>query len=234
MTDTVADKTLDRLDALEARARDTDRQLRTVRGNATELMADMAAKVGELVDRLDVSDRRVAALKQGLNDTVDVIGRHEDRITAIHELFIKRMDQLAREVTLMGDRTYLPTGSLASRFAVMDAALARIEDMLTAERNPCVVRFDESPAASIERGFSQPIRDGNGAVEGCGCYECNRLRGIRKRIHKGGWLNVYRYGAGYRLDDIPCPDKRAVDGFTPSGERIACIKIPDITEGEGL
>lgn len=54
------------------------------------------------------------------------------------------------------------------------------------------------------------------------------------RVIKGGWLNVYRDGAGYRLDDKPCSDKAAVDAFTPSGERIACIQIPDITEGEGL
>jgi len=52
-----------------------------------------------------------------------------------------------------------------------------------------------------------------------------------KRTIKGGWLNMYPDG-----NHFPHPDRASADkaSLTAASDRIACIQIPDVTEGEGL
>jgi uncharacterized coiled-coil protein SlyX len=53
-----------------------------------------------------------------------------------------------------------------------------------------------------------------------------------KRTIKGGWVNVYR--GIERLTGLGSLYEDKVDADTFGNGRIACIRIPDITEGEGL
>lgn len=58
-----------------------------------------------------------------------------------------------------------------------------------------------------------------------------------KRTIKGGWVNVwFKGGGGVALDPNIRDTKASADSYASGdeGRRIACIQIPDFTEGEGL
>lgn len=221
------DLTNDRLDALEARARDTDRQLRTVRSCNSEMIADMAAKLGEIVERLDGTDRRVEALRQGLNDVVIALGKHENQLSGNGiEGFgkriglIERIDNIQDRVNALQTSTYLPQGRLEKdrsdrnaiwqRVSGIAADLARIEDMLTAEK----------PAVA-------------GTVKGCECHVCQMLRAeAAKPPRKSlGWINVIVNYPSIRGHFVVLHPTREQADKMASTSRIACVEI---FEGEGL
>jgi hypothetical protein len=279
-----------RLNAVEAQLRDVHRQLRNIRGIQSGMLADMAAKLGEIVERLDGTERRIVELRERairhlqdqatrndtMNERMDDIATFvptvERRLASLETAKAwtdtasvmakveqverdtsERLDRFAIEISGNAERSQIAGISLAKRIASQGTAisthaesLARIEDMLTAEKSFDLLgrigklesqTYEQQKfiSAMTERGPID-LNTGKATVpppNPCSepsCMVCHPP----KRVIKGGWLNVYRDGSGYRLDDKPCSDKRAVDGFTPSGERIACIQIPDFTEGEGL
>jgi hypothetical protein len=125
----IEDVTPDRLSVVESSLRDVHRQLRTLRGNQSEMIADMVAKLEQIVVRLDGTDRRVAALKEGVNDGGDVLLKHEDRLKGYERaLTMIRAD--------IGNLAPFRPKSVDDRISAVEATLARIEDCLTAEIPP--------------------------------------------------------------------------------------------------
>lgn len=268
----------DRLDKLDAICTDLLRQLRDVRERARgDTMAGMAAKIEEIVDRLDGTDRRVEALKQGLNDAQDVVGKHEDRLNALEtarawidttsiykrmQLYesaltgvgglaplYKKVEQLASRIAMVLGALDDPendlsnrvpahkriddtrqdvaeeVGKINARMSALSASLARVEDMLTSER---LITLAAKPDVAIAAEVS-------GALPLCTCAQCDKLRREYKpkRVIKGGWINVYEGPKGSANIGALCESKVEADMFH-SPSRVACIQIPDITEGEGL
>jgi hypothetical protein len=114
----IEDVTPDRLSVVESSLRDVHRQLRTLRGNQSEMIADMVAKLEQIVVRLDGTDRRVAAVNEGLKDAGDLLLKHEARLEPPNRVPAHRRIDDAYQ-----------------RLAALEATLARIEDMLTSESN---------------------------------------------------------------------------------------------------
>lgn len=105
----IEDVTPDRLSVVESSLRDLHRQLRVVRSNQVGLVASMAAKIEDLGKRLDGTDRRVAALKEGVNDAHTAVGG----LDSIGRANAERINHIAQRV------------------GAIESTLARIEDCLT-------------------------------------------------------------------------------------------------------
>lgn len=109
MVQSIEDVTPDRLSVVESSLRDVHRQLRVVRSNQVGLVASMAAKIEDLGKRLDGTDRRVAALKEGVNDAHTAVGG----LDSIGRANAERINHIAQRV------------------GAIESTLARIEDCLT-------------------------------------------------------------------------------------------------------
>jgi uncharacterized coiled-coil protein SlyX len=186
--------------------------------------AAMAAKLDEIVERLDGTDRRVAALCEGLNDTADRM----DNIERISEPAIvnRTLHQLATDITKVGDRVseldrarawcdttgvYGSVKALNDRTTAVEQTIARIEDMLTAEE----------PQVSVRTGVFGPCGD-------LSCAQCYEQPKPRKSF---GWVNVYSNET--RRPGI-CSDVYATRADADRGcdpRRVACVEI---FEGDGL
>jgi hypothetical protein len=92
------EETRDRLDKLEAQCTDLFRQLRNMRGQHSELLASMAAHIEQDTDRLDATDRRVAAINAGLKDAGDLLLKHEDKINEVSGLATLRLEAAHRRI----------------------------------------------------------------------------------------------------------------------------------------
>lgn len=204
----VPDRTPDRLDALESRARDMDRQLREVRTRISangELIASLASKTDEDIERLNSTDRCVEVIRQGYED-LRSNAEADDANLAKHHERIREVEQ-----RILG----LPTGpELQHRLATVEASLARIEDMLTAEKPEPIhghsMRFSKPPAGMHDYSKGPP----------------------RKSL---GWINVMPDGGGSILvDDRLSPTREHADlcaKMNRGATRIACIEV---FEGDGL
>lgn len=86
-----------------------DKTVKAVRANS-DLIAGNAAKIEELVDRMDAADRRAAALAESLYDAHDVIGKHENKLNSTRHGFAsmqasdiaKRLEGLESRLTGVG------------------------------------------------------------------------------------------------------------------------------------
>lgn len=54
------------------------------------------------------------------------------------------------------------------------------------------------------------------------------------RIIKGGWMNVYRNGGALHWYSARYETREKADDGNIHNSRVACIKIPDFAEGDGL
>jgi hypothetical protein len=65
---------------------------------------------------------------------------------------------------------------------------------------------------------------------------CTAAADRAKRTIKGGWVNVWQNPRGFVLSAFPHQTKASAhdEAVNDTGVRIACILIPDITEGQGL
>lgn len=213
-----------------------DKTVKAVRANS-DLIAGNAAKIEELLDRLDATDRRVETLRQGLCDHDDVVGKHETQINgADHGRkvgLVERIGNIQDRVSEI-ERTSEPAmvnrrlHQLATDITKLGSELARIEDMLTAEK----------PALTKDSRFAPPD---------CDCEYCVAFRARQiaeddpnhtrkpKRVLKGGWVNVYRYERNPYMSLSPVIFTTKEDCKSEGGTGlVARIQIPDITEGEGL
>lgn len=148
-----ADIKEDRLDSLE-------RQLREIRERGRHHYgtdAALAAKVEELLERLDGTDRRVAALKQGVNDAMTALGNHTnkigmmddrwsrtaERVLKLEEILAKVVADLSAPGDEIGNRTPAhqridmvckTIGSHTATLAEVERRLSQIEDMSVVDR----------------------------------------------------------------------------------------------------
>jgi len=60
------------------------------------------------------------------------------------------------------------------------------------------------------------------------------VRSAPRRTIKGGWVNVYQGMLGFAAFGNTTFETKGEADFKGGPNRIACIQIPDITEGEGL
>lgn len=190
----VPDPMQDRLDKLEAQCADLFRQLRDVRQRATSertweiasgeamkrierlesaetgvngtrnIVARMAARVNELVDRLDGTDRLVSALCEGRSTHDETLREHA---TSIH--------------------------GVRDRVATIESTLARIEDMLTSEKRDGSHSMRFSPPPPGFPDYSKgPLRDLNtGELIEQAYPEVRQPPAMRESL---GWFNLYPSG----------------------------------------
>ena len=108
----------------------------------------------------------------------------------------------------------------------------------------------ENVYPAIDRPLKSTVKDDNSLIDKLGIevghYGKVRMKDLKRQdfeqamtdgckpVIKGGWLNIWRCEHGLKWDSIPRPTRQAADTAPGLGVRIACIQIPDITEGEGL
>ncbi len=92
------EETRDRLDKLEAQCTDLFRQLRNMRGENGQRVAEIVAHLEQATDRMDSTDRRVAAINAGLMDAGDLLFKHEDQIKTISGLATMGLEAVHRRI----------------------------------------------------------------------------------------------------------------------------------------
>jgi hypothetical protein len=169
----------DRLDKLEAMCTDIFRQLRNTRSAISEKAS---------LDSLEGTDRRVEAIRQGVNDAGDLLLKHEDRLNG-HE---RALTMIRADIGKMAP--FRPK-SVDDRIASLEAALARIEDMLTTERDNKSL-LDLGTGEKVAQAYPevhQPpdIALSDPAAAGCNCRTCQRERAeLRARIEAAAVLSA--------------------------------------------
>jgi hypothetical protein len=208
-----------------AQANDLRRQLLNVRGSVSELTREltsarvnMADGLGQNDERIDNLEKHCEAMQTRIEDQTKhqiELYRHLGKLEVsavcnpiINEDFEKRLDLV--ESFMRG-----PMSAQTTRVLEMQGRIANLEGMVAVT------------AATI-----------NAAAEGKrdACIAAvDRAKATPKRTIKGGWVNVYEaHEPPYTWIGGPYTSREGADRAFSDRPRIACIQIPDITEGEGL
>ena len=181
MVQSIDDVTPDRLSIVESSLRDVHLLLQTIRGNNAELIASMATKIEQALNRLDGTDRRVAAINAGLKDAGDLLLKHEDRIATV-----ERNGRYA-----VFDR----------RVAAVEATLARIEDMLTSESNRKLADLGTGELVKAQSAPEYKVKTTKQILQ--------EVREAKSRPRKSiGWFN---FEAPFGRTAIFYPDRMSAD-----------------------
>jgi len=220
---------------------------------------DVAAtdgRINELTQRLtaqgkslDVAGRTIDSLRSSAVENLQATDARLDRLSGIIDELDKRLTALAahtgraaivaRLEALEDARVWIDTINIYKRMQSYESALTGV--------NGVNARLD-----GVDRRMTNLGHKADGAHARIGAvmqivekirkrhddFFCIEPDGSQpKRTIKGGWLNVWAVDGGGRamnptlFDTKDEADKHAAED---SGTRIACIQIPDITEGEGL
>lgn len=151
------------------------------------------------------------------------------------------MDEIWREITTLR----AARAAMEDRYARMASTLARVVDKVfdpiitedygkrldALERQmPAALGLTpvDRPATPVEQAINQINTDLDELRKRID-YHGIRLPAAKPTI-KGGWVNVYRDFSAWH------PTRQDADdaAWSQLGHRIACLRIPDFTEGEGL
>jgi hypothetical protein len=179
----------------------------------------------------DDHEKRLAALEEAVKridalplhnmllriETIEEFGRNtQERITAIHESLIERIDQAIKPIgTLQQSMIRLIGWARTRGFA-----------------------YTGDGGGMLGPDYARKVACHPGSA-GLSDEQLNPLnsRAKPKRTIKGGWVNVYLDEYGRASVGSLHPTKEGAVGLRSATETapiIACIQIPDITEGEGL
>lgn len=185
---------------------------------------------GMLLDRFEKLEASMSQIADtGRRADIDLASRIKnlaDRIVALEASGVAEMPksviETVSEINNRLDRIAIDLATKATS-ATLDLVNDRINDMRT--HLPAGPRLSGKPASELT---AADFRAFHSAHDGS------------KRTIKGGWFNIYRGDYGLPVYDGPFSRELAdtdahaqLYGSTPR-TRIACILIPDFTEGDGL
>lgn len=198
-----------------------------------DVAAGMAAKVEELVDRLDGTDRTIEALRQGLNDVTNVANDLSDRvmarnITSIHRRLASRDATLAefeRRISQIEDTAHKDRRGAHSDRETMWPRLGELAERITkleARTQEQQVQINNiGEKGSVIGGAINRERAATQVDSGSYAYPAER-----KCL---GYINLYEIGRGMTFHSTRFEaDERAL---TYPARRVACVEV---FEGDGL